>query len=96
MNNRARQAESDGDTPPVSSGLVLINAGMLVPVQLPFSDELIDPRQVPASKIPAPLEGMTRREIEYARAAVGHNLRWAFPLPNGGSFNQLLAALEEA
>ena len=31
MNNRARQAESDGDTPPVSSGLVLISA---MPVNL--------------------------------------------------------------
>ena len=89
-----RAGGEDGESSS-APGLVLFRAGALIPIRLPCPDERVEPRKGSEAKTSGQSGGQAV-EKEDARATLGHNLRWAFPLPDGGSFNQLLAALEEA
>jgi hypothetical protein len=93
--SRSRPGSEAGE-PPVASELVMFRAGRLIPIDLPCPDEASGPGKAIAAKTPREIEARPARAMEDVRTIVGHNLRWAFPLPESGSFHQLLAALEDA
>ena len=68
------------------SGLVLFEAGKLIPIPVYEAERTGSGAEGPRSQ-------GTQRE---KRESVGRNLRRAFPLPDSGSFASLLGRLEEA
>ena len=89
-----RPSEHLGEQPAL--GRIHSTDRTLIPVELPCPG---DPRK-PGNSLPARVSGQNRSQPPEAgegpREAIGRNLRWAFPLPDSGSFTRLLEALEKA
>jgi hypothetical protein len=74
----------------------MFRAGTLIPIRLPFPEDAAAPKERSGLQTSARNDRGVQPPQEDARAALGHNLRWAFPLPDSGSFDQLLEAIDEA
>jgi hypothetical protein len=78
------------------SGLVLFEAGELIPIPVSESGE----RSIAGERIRPSAERHRDRGAERpqrdAHEHLGRNLRLAFPLPDSGSFAGLLGGIEDA
>ena len=72
------------------SGLVLFEAGKLIPIPVYEAGQRTE---VDGGR---PRAARSQDKQSDARESIGRNLRRAFPLPDSGSFASLLGGLEEA
>ena len=85
-----RQRSSERARPEALSGLVLFEAGKLIPIPVHEAGQRTEIGAGPLR------EHRSQGKQREARESVGRNLRRAFPLPDSGSFAGLLDRLEEA